>query len=66
MMTDEFNSMSVGELWSLREEIKALLSSKMLEEKTRLETKLNELRAEAAISIEEASDRTVEQICDAR
>jgi DNA-binding protein H-NS len=47
MITDKFNSMSVDELWSLREEIRALLSSKMLEEKTRLETKLNELRAEA-------------------
>jgi DNA-binding protein H-NS len=47
MITYKFNSMSIDELWSLREEIKALLSSKMLEEKTRLETKLNELRAEA-------------------
>jgi DNA-binding protein H-NS len=56
MTTNEFNSMSIDELWSLREEIRALLSSKMLEEKTRLETKLNELGAEAP-----PRDRTVEQ-----
>ena len=47
MITDKFNSMSIDELWSLHEEIRALLSSKMFEEKTRLERKLNELRAEA-------------------
>ena len=47
MITDKFNSMSIDELWSLHEEIRAVLSSKMLEEKTRLERKLSQLRAEA-------------------
>jgi DNA-binding protein H-NS len=46
MITDKFNSMSIDELWSLHEEIRAVLSSKMLEEKTRLERKLSQLRAE--------------------
>jgi hypothetical protein len=67
MITDKFNSMSIDELWSLREEIKALLSSKMSEEKTRMETKLNELRAEVPSARSKASsmtDRTVEQISD--
>ena len=47
MTTNELNSMSIDELWSLREEMRAVLSSKMLEEKTRLERKLSQLRAEA-------------------
>jgi DNA-binding protein H-NS len=47
MTIDKFNSMSVDELWSLHEQIRAVLSSKMSEEKRRLERKLSRLRAEA-------------------
>src|SRR5262249_52222343 len=45
MTIDKFNSMSIDELWSLHEQIGAILSSKMLQEKTRLERKLSQLRA---------------------
>jgi DNA-binding protein H-NS len=47
MATNNFNSMSVDELWSLHEQVRVVLSSKMLEQKTRLERKLSQLRAEA-------------------
>ena len=48
MTTNELRSMSIDELWSLHEEMRAVLSSKMLEEKTRLERKLSQLRVEAS------------------
>jgi len=46
-MTDKnFNSMSVDELWVLHEQIAAVLSSKLIEEKALLESRLRMLKAE--------------------
>ena len=42
--------MSIDELWSLHEQVRVVLSSKMSVEKTRLERKLSQLKAEAPYS----------------
>ena len=45
MKRDDFNSMSVDELWALRSEISSLLRSKIAAEKTELEKRLRQLRS---------------------
>jgi DNA-binding protein H-NS len=47
MNIDQLNLMSIGDLWSLHDQIGAVLSSKLREEKARLEKRLSELRPEA-------------------
>jgi DNA-binding protein H-NS len=47
MNSDKLNSMSTDELWSLHDQIRSVLSSKLSEEKARLEKRLSQLRAEA-------------------
>ena len=43
MKTNILKSMSIGELWSLHEQVNSSLASKMLAEKARLEAKLKRL-----------------------
>ena len=47
MKRDDFNSMSVDELWILRSEIASVLASKIAEEKTKLEKRLWQLRSDS-------------------
>jgi DNA-binding protein H-NS len=51
MRTNNLESMSVNELWSLHEQVNSLLSSKISAEKARLEAKLRQLSG-AVTSIE--------------
>ena len=44
MKHDDFNSMSVDELWALRLEIDAILPSRIAAEKTKLEKRLRQLQ----------------------
>jgi DNA-binding protein H-NS len=44
-MADEFKSMSVEELWSLRERLDSILQTKITEDKARLEQRLRLLKA---------------------
>jgi len=44
MKRDDFNSMSVDELWALRLEIDAVLPSRIAAEKTKLEKRLRQLQ----------------------
>ena len=53
MRTNNLESMSVNELWSLHEQVNSLLSSKMSAEKAHLEAKLRQLNG-AVTSIETA------------
>jgi DNA-binding protein H-NS len=46
MKTRDLSGKSIDELWALHEEVDNLLSSKMTEEKARLEQRLRELRVE--------------------
>ena len=50
MKHDEFNSMSVDELWALRLEISSVLTSKIAAEKTRLEKRLRQLQSSSLSS----------------
>ena len=45
MKRDDFNSMSLDELWALRSEISSVLRSKISAEKTMLEKRLRQLRS---------------------
>ncbi len=45
MKHDDFNSMSVDELWALRLEISAVLASRIAAEKTKLEKQLRQLQS---------------------
>ena len=45
MKRDDFNSMSVEELWVLRSEISSVLASKIVAERTRLEKRLRQLQS---------------------
>jgi DNA-binding protein H-NS len=45
MKRDDFNSMSLDELWALRSEIRSVLRSKISAEKTMLEKRLRQLRS---------------------
>ena len=47
MKRDDFNSMSVDELWVLRSEISSVLASKISAEKTRLEKRLRQLQSKS-------------------
>ena len=47
MKRDDFNSMSVDELWVLRSEISSVLASKIAAEKTRLEKRLRQLQSKS-------------------
>jgi DNA-binding protein H-NS len=47
MKDQNFNSMSVDELWALHEQIAVVLSSKLVEEKALLESKLRMLGTES-------------------
>jgi DNA-binding protein H-NS len=47
MKINALNSMSIDELWSLHEQIGYVLSSKMSEEKARLEKRLKQLTSAA-------------------
>jgi DNA-binding protein H-NS len=47
MNTDKLDSMSIDELWSLHDQVRLVLSSKISEEKARLEKRLSQLRGEA-------------------
>jgi DNA-binding protein H-NS len=44
MNRDDFNSMSVDELWTLRSEISSVLESKLAAEKAKLEKRLRQLQ----------------------
>ena len=50
MKIKPLNSMSVDELWALYEQISSILSSKMSEEKARLEKRLGQLTSAASSS----------------
>ena len=50
MKIKPLNSMSVDELWALHEQISSVLSSKMSEEKARLERRLGQLTSAVASS----------------
>ena len=45
MKHDDFNSMSVDQLWALRSEIDAILPRRIAAEKTKLEKRLRQLQA---------------------
>lgn len=45
MQRDDFNSMSVDELWVLRSEISSVLASKIAAEKAKLEKRLRQLQS---------------------
>ena len=45
MRRDELGSMSVDELWDLREQVDAQLGSKLVAEKAKLDERLSKLRA---------------------
>jgi len=45
MKNDDFNSMSVDQLWALRSEIDAILPRRIAAEKTKLEKRLQQLQA---------------------
>ena len=45
MKRDDFNSMSLDELWALRSEISSILKSKIAAEKAELEKRLRQLRS---------------------
>jgi DNA-binding protein H-NS len=47
MNTDKLNSMSIDKLWSLHDQVRSVLSSKLSDEKDRLEKSLSQLRAKA-------------------
>jgi DNA-binding protein H-NS len=55
MKTDILNSMSIDELWSLHEQIRSVLSSRLSGEKARLERRLSRLKA--AVSARQATRR---------
>jgi len=50
MKRDDFNSMSVEELWVLRSEISSILASKIAAEKTKLEKRLRQLQSNTVSS----------------
>jgi len=50
MKRDDFNSMSVEELWFLRSEISVVLASKIAAEKTKLEKRLRQLQSNSVSS----------------
>ena len=50
MKRDDFNSMSVEELWFLRSEISSVLASKIAAEKTKLEKRLRQLQSNSVSS----------------
>ena len=50
MKRDDFNSMSVDELWALRSEISSVLASKIAAEKTKLEKRLRQLQSNSVSS----------------
>ena len=49
-MTDDFNSMSVDELWALHLEIESVLASKIAAEKTKLEMRLRQVQSNSVSS----------------
>ena len=50
MKRDDFNSMSVDELWALRSEISHVLASKIATEKIKLEKRLRQLQSNSVSS----------------
>ena len=52
MKVSHLSDMSLDELWFLHEQITALLSSKILKEKARLEKRLSELRLQTDASLD--------------
>jgi DNA-binding protein H-NS len=51
------SKMSVDELWALHEQVVHILSSKMAEEKARLEKRLSELRLQTAAALDAPAKR---------
>ena len=51
MKRDDFNSMSVDELWVLRSEINSVLASKIASEKTKLEKRLRQLQSNSLSTV---------------
>lgn len=51
MKRDDFNSMSVDELWVLRSEISFVLASKIASEKTKLENRLRQLQSNSPSTV---------------
>jgi DNA-binding protein H-NS len=50
MKRDDFNSMTVDELWALHMEISSVLASKIAAEKTKLEKRLRQLQTDSVPS----------------
>ena len=50
MNRDDFNSMTVDELWALHMEISSVLASKIAAEKTKLEKRLRQLQTDSVSS----------------
>jgi DNA-binding protein H-NS len=58
MKVSHLSDMSLDELWVLHEQITALLSSKILKERARLEKRLSELHLQTAATLDAPAKRS--------
>lgn len=63
MRRDELESLSVDELWDLREQVDAQLSSKIEAEKAKLDERLNKLRSVVRNTTPKRERRPYPKVC---